>query len=222
MQEEAEDDRATCKHLCLGRGILASSICICLHLGSGILVSPLNKDHLGCAGSCGSWCEETETNQIYPQGPGPWRVTSILWNNCHTAQQYSKVLQSNERAVYPGKEWGGVWKNVSLGNVCYWGEGLDTALYSVSSSSYTLGPFHWATVKHQACKLGSPTWVSFSVYPHTAVGSTGSLKGTNSIQDLMTLPKDLAPRTTTLEIRFQHMNLGEVQIFKTQHPWSMK
>lgn len=62
----------------------------------------------------------------------------------------------------------------------------------------------------------------FSVYPHTAVGSKGSLKGTNSIPDLMTFPEDPphihTHRTITLEIKFQHISLGKMQMLKTQYP----
>jgi|UPI0000429297 hypothetical protein len=156
--------------------------------------------------------KQQKANQIYPQEPGPWQVTSILGNNCHTAVREQFIQGRSEGESECG-----------FGDVCYWGEGLDTALYSVCSSLCTLGSLHWVTVKHQSCRLGSPrlscsTWAPFSVFPNTAVGSKNSLKGTNSIPDLMTFPKDPPHRTVSLEIKFQHMNLGKRQMLKTQHP----
>ena len=125
--------------------------------------------------------KQQKANQIYPQEPGPWQVTSILGNNCHTAVREQFIQGRSEGESECG-----------FGDVCYWGEGLDTALYSVCSSLCTLGSLHWVTVKHQSCRLGSPrlscsTWAPFSVFPNTAVGSKNSLKGTNSIPKGFTL-----------------------------------
>lgn len=116
-------------------------------------------------------------------------------------------------------------------DVCYWGEGLDTALYSVCSSSHTLGPLHWATVKHQSCRLGSP---KDSVVPHGCHflciltqrwGQRAPLRVLTpfltSWPSLRTPPHIHTHRTITLEIKFQHISLGKMQMLKTQYPWSM-